>query len=113
MSSVRGDSNQFGFICHGKISCLFTDTVFITSIVTLFFQIQAERELIKWLLLPVRGTFRLLFSKIASVFETCPGASLLKSPNAHSSLRETYLLKFRKCSTTETLTECLSVSRIN
>jgi hemolysin expression modulating protein len=27
----------------------------------------------------------------------------LKSPNAHSSLRETYLLKFRKCSTTETL----------
>ncbi|MBO2029743.1 hypothetical protein J4734_29180 [Klebsiella pneumoniae] len=28
---------------------------------------------------------------------------MLKSPNAHSSLRETYLLKFRKCSTTETL----------
>nr|QIQ15498.1 putative regulator of expression [Klebsiella pneumoniae] len=27
----------------------------------------------------------------------------MKSPNAHSSLRETYLLKFRKCSTTETL----------
>ncbi|PLM05639.1 Hha/YmoA family nucleoid-associated regulatory protein [Klebsiella pneumoniae] len=28
---------------------------------------------------------------------------MLKSPNAHSSLREAYLLKFRKCSTTETL----------
>ena len=28
---------------------------------------------------------------------------MLKSPNAHSSLRETYLLKIRKSSTTETL----------
>lgn len=28
---------------------------------------------------------------------------MLKSPNAESSLREVYLLKFRKCSTTETL----------
>ena len=27
----------------------------------------------------------------------------MKSLNVHSSLRETYLLKFRKCSTTETL----------
>jgi hypothetical protein len=36
-----------------------------------FFQIQAERELIKWLLLPV-VELRLLFSKIASVFEHAP-----------------------------------------
>ncbi|MEQ0314418.1 Hha/YmoA family nucleoid-associated regulatory protein [Klebsiella sp. GB_Kp051] len=28
---------------------------------------------------------------------------MLKSPNAESNLREVYLLKFRKCSTTETL----------
>ncbi|MGE0973179.1 Hha/YmoA family nucleoid-associated regulatory protein (plasmid) [Klebsiella sp. WOUb02] len=28
---------------------------------------------------------------------------MLKSPNAESSLREVYLLKFRKCSTTQTL----------
>lgn len=28
---------------------------------------------------------------------------MLKSLNVHSSLRETYLLKFRKCSTAETL----------
>ncbi|MDR8350390.1 hypothetical protein FPK35_20900, partial [Acinetobacter baumannii] len=28
---------------------------------------------------------------------------MLKSPKAESNLREVYLLKFRKCSTTETL----------
>lgn len=80
----------------------FTDTVFITSMVTLFFKSVQNRKLIKLLLLPVRGTSFTVFEN-SQCFWTCTRASLLKSPNAHSSLREAYLLKFRKCSTTETL----------
>ena len=54
------------------------------------------------ILLPVCGTSFNVFDN-SHCFWTCPGALLLNSLNVHSSLRETYLLKFRKCSTAETL----------